>query len=82
MAPIVEFFLQLQSDMIERGDPVFPVFRQNPKLAAFKIFYFVVVRSVTADGGLLQPKEGCLDNTSHFRSVNLYKEFPYRSESE
>ena len=71
--------------MIELGDPLFAVFGQNLRRAAFKIFliYFVAVGSFTADGGLQQPTGECKDNTSrdHFRSVNLYKEFPYRSES-
>ena len=45
----------MQSDMIERRDPLFAVLGQNLRRAAFKIFYFVAVRSFTADGGLLQP---------------------------
>ena len=46
--------------------------------------YFVADGSFTADGGLLQPMVCVKDNTSqdHFRSVNLYKKFAYRSEVE
>ena len=67
----------MQSDMIERGDPLFAVFGQNLRRATFNFFI------LTVDGGLLQPT-GCKDNTSqvHFRSVNLCQEFPYRSDSE
>ena len=57
----------------------------NLRRATFTIFFsFAADGSFTADGGLLQPT-GCVkDNTSqdHFRSVNLYKEFAYRSEIE
>ena len=74
--------------MIERRDPLFAVFGHNLRRADFQDFvfvvlYFVAIGSFTADGGLLQPRGGCKNNTSqdHFRSVNLYKEFPYRSES-
>ena len=47
----------MQSDMIEREDPLFTVFGYNLRRATFKIFffYFVAVGSFTADGGLLQP---------------------------
>ena len=48
----------MQSDMIEGRDPLFAVFGQNLRRATFKIFYFVAVRSFTADGGLLQPMGG------------------------
>ena len=44
--------------MIERSDPLIAVFGQNLRRATFKIFYFVAVRSFTADGGLLQPMGG------------------------
>ena len=53
----------VQSDMIERWDPLIAVFGKNPRRAAFKIF-FVAVRSFTADGGLLQPT-GCVKTTPH-----------------
>ena len=73
--------------MIERGDPLFAVFGSNLRRATFNDFfsYFVAVGSFTADGGLLHNRRAvCKDNTSqdHFRSVNLYKEFAYRSEIE
>ena len=73
----------MQSDVIERRDPLFAVFGQNLRRADFQDF-FVAVGSFTADGGLLQPTGG-VKTTPHktiFRSVNLYKEFSYRSESE
>ena len=46
--------------------------------------FFVAVGSFTADVGLLLPTGGCNDNTSQgrFHSVNLKKEFAYRSEIE
>ena len=48
----------MQSDMIERRDPLFAVFGQHLRRATFKIFfvvlYFVAIGSFTADGGLLQ----------------------------
>ena len=47
----------------------------------FIFLYFVAIGSFTADGGLLQPT-GCAKTTpqkTRFRSVNLYKEFAYRS---
>ena len=47
----------------------------------FIVLYFVAIGSFTADGGLLQPT-GCVKTTPQktvFRSVNLYKEFAYRS---
>ena len=47
----------------------------------FIVLYFVALGSFTADGGLLQPT-GAVKTTSQktrFRSVNLYKEFAYRS---
>ena len=58
--------------MIEQGDPLFAVFSQNVRRVDFQVFFFVAVRSLTADSSLLTP------HTSHFRSVNLYKEFSYR----
>ena len=66
------------------GGPVVSRLWIKPQTCDFQDFSFVAVRSFTADGGLLQPTVECTDNTSqvHFRSVNLYKEFPYRSESE
>ena len=58
----------------------------KPQTCDFHDFfsYYVAVGSFTADGGLLQTDGVCKDNTSqdHFRSVNLYKEFAYRSEFE
>ena len=47
----------------------------------FMVLYSVAIGSFTADGGLLQPT-GCVKATprkTRFRSVNLYKEFAYRS---
>ena len=47
----------------------------------FIVLYFVAIGSFTADGGLLQPT-GSVKTTpqkTRFRSVNLYKEFAYRS---
>ena len=47
----------------------------------FIVLYFVALGSFTADGGLLQPT-GAVKTTpqkTRFRSVNLYKEFAYRS---
>ena len=73
----------MQSDMIERGDPLFAVFGYNPRRATFTIFsYFVAHGSFAADGGLLQPTK-CVKTTpqkTRFRSVNLYKEFAYKSQ--
>ena len=44
----------MQSDMIERGDPLFAVFGLNLGRATFTTCsYFVAVGSFTADGGLL-----------------------------
>ena len=44
----------MQSDMIERGDPLFAVFGLNLRRATFTTCsYFVAVGSFTADGGLL-----------------------------
>ena len=73
----------MQSDMIEREDPLFAVFGQDLRRVYFQDFS-VAVRSFTAHGSLLQPTGECKYNTSHvhFRSVNLYKEFSYRSKSE
>ena len=50
----------MQSDMIERGDPLFAVFGKNLRRATFTIFlfYFVAVGSFTADVGPLQPTGG------------------------
>ena len=48
----------------------------------FMFLYFVAIGSFTADGGLLQ-LTGVIKTTpqkTRFRSVNLYKEFAYRSE--
>ena len=58
----------------------------NLRRATFTIFfsYFVADGSFTADGRLLQ-STGCVKTTpqkTRFRSVNLYKEFAYRSEIE
>ena len=47
----------------------------------FIVLYFVAIGSFTADGRLLQPT-GSVKTTpqkTRFRSVNLYKEFAYRS---
>ena len=56
----------------------------KPQTCDFHDFfsYFVADGSLTADCGLLEPTGVCKDNTSqdHFRSVNLFKEFAYRSE--
>ena len=47
----------------------------------FIVLYFVAIGSFTADVGLLQPTESVktTPQKSRFRSVNLYKEFAYRS---
>ena len=47
----------------------------------FIVLYFVAIGSFTADGGLLQPTGGVktTPQKTRFRSVNLYKEFAYRS---
>ena len=50
----------------------------------FIVPYAVAIGSFTADGGLLQPT-GSVKTTpqkTRFRSVNLYKEFAYRSKIE
>ena len=50
----------------------------------FNVLSFVAIGSFTADGGLLQPT-GSVKTTpqkTRFRSVNLYKEFAYRSKIE
>ena len=59
------------------GRPVVCRLWTKPQTCDFQDFSnFVVVRSFTADGGLLQPTEGCKENTSqvHVRSANLSKE--------
>ena len=49
----------------------------------FDVLYFVAIGSFTADGGLLQPtREKTTPQKTRFRSVNLYKEFAYRSQIE
>ena len=48
------------------------------------VLYFVAIGSFTTDGGLLQPT-GVVKTTpqkTRFRSVNLHKEFAFRSEIE
>ena len=65
----------MQSDMIEPGDPLFAVFGSKLRRATFTMFTLTLF---AATDGV------CKDNTSqdHFRSVNLYKEFAYKSEIE
>ena len=60
----------------------------NPQTSDFHDFfivlYFVAIGSFTADGGLLQPTGGVktTPQKTRFRSVNLHKEFAYRSKIE
>ena len=53
-----------QSDMMERRDPLFAVFGQNLRRDDLQDFFFVAVRSFTADSSLLQPT-GCANTTPH-----------------
>ena len=50
----------------------------------FIVHYFVAIGSFTADGGLVQPTGGVktTPQKTGFRSVNLHKEFAYRSKIE
>ena len=62
------------------------IFGENLRRTAFTNLFllfsiFVAIGSFTADGGLLQPTGGVktTPQKTRFRSVNLYKEFAYRS---
>ena len=50
----------------------------------FIVLFVVAIGSFTADVGLLQPTGGVKTTLlkTRFRSVNLYKEFAYRSKIE
>ena len=70
------------------GTPVVSRLRVKPQTNDFHVFfnvlYFVAIGSFTADGGLVQPTESVqtTPQKTRFRSVNLYKEFAYRSKIE
>ena len=78
----------MQSDMIERRNLLFTVFGENLRRAIFTIFlnvlFFVKIGSYRVDGRLLQPTGSAktAPQKTRFRSVNLYKEFAYRSKIE
>ena len=70
----VHNWAHVQSDMIERRNPLCAVFSQNLRRVDFQeflFFRFVAVRSFTADSGLLQPA-GCVNTTPHTSIFSLW----------
>ena len=67
------------------GGPVFlPSLDKTSDVPSFKIFLLLQLDRLQLSAPNASVAGKCKDNTSqvHFRSVNLYKEFSYRSESE